>query len=416
MPIAGKEKELTTQTLQNEDAWEETRKKREEQLRQRQIEDDLDEKEQRNKNSRKIEKFRIKEEYRINKQRVKKRRWFSFFSVWFFMGISSIAVGVILDAFWNPQCGGIVEAVSHVIPGLFNSIGVALMIGAIFDFAKNSEHFVAAVADILSQVVLSKNFLTMLTDKNKEEALEMILRPSKKQIKQYPNINALFKKRVKEFSTMFDINFKTNLCLEVRAYKSIDKATGQERVYCETTATQTIYKIGEEFVRPEVHFEKDGSEVLSVVVLPPEGDAVPLKATIEEKNSGSIKCKVYTYDIPKELYRYDHLTIKRVMVEPGFGHWINFYWQSITPYEGVTFSLACEEGLTVKDYMIFDNRAAYHVACTPDNRRLEITASQWLDADTGFAITVSADPDEQIPHKTSKARGRFFYQGKSKKK
>ncbi len=138
--------------------------------------------------------------------------------------------------------------------------------------------------------------------------------------------------------------------------------------------------------------------MLSVVVLPPEGDAVPLKARIREKDSGGITCKVYIYEIPKELYRYDHLTIKRVMVEPGFGHWINFYWQSITPYEGVTFSLDCEEGLTVKDYMIFDNKAAYHVACSLDNRRLEITASQWLDTDTGFAITISdTDPSEQVP-------------------
>lgn len=372
--------------------WEQSREDCEERLRRQRIEWELQVQEQKDRNNQKIQWDRMKKEYRANKRRVKGRRWFSFFSVWFFMGLASIAVGVGIDAFWHPPEGTLAGAISHVLPGIFTTFGIALMMGAIFDFAKNSEHFIALVTDILTDVILSKTFLTTLTDKSKEDALSMILRPSNKQIEQYPNINALFKKRVKEFSTMFDINFKTNVTLEVKAYKRPDEKSGTQRLYCQTTLTQTIYQIRDEFEPMRVYFEKEGSKAESIIILPPEGTAVEVNPRVEHMDSCGIKYAVYIYEIPKKLYKYDHLVVKRVVEEPGFDHWINYYWQSVTPYEGVSFCLECENGLTIKDHMVFDNRGAYHVTRQADGRRIEITSSQWLNADTGFSVTISDTP------------------------
>lgn len=331
----------------------------------------------------KIRRKQTREMYRTEKRQFKQYRWFHFFSKWFFIGLVCIAAGVIVDAFWRPQENPLLEAVSRVVPGVLSTMGIALLMGSIFDFSKNSEHFMKFVTDLLSNIVVSKTFLTTMTDRSKEEALSLILRPTDKQIEQYPNINAFFKKRIKEFSTMFDINFKTNVNLEVKAYKKDGK------VYCETTMTQTIYKIGDKFQDVKVIFEKAGSETKNAVILPPVGKEVTPNISKEEFESGGIKYTSYIYNIPEELCKYDHLVVKRTMVEPGFDHWINYYWQSTTPYEGVIFSLDCEEGLTIKDHMIFDNKAAYHVVCSNNKRRLEITSSQWLDTDTGFVVTVS---------------------------
>lgn len=135
--------------------WEQSREDCEERLRRQRIEWELQVQEQKDRNNQKIQWDRMKKEYRANKRRVKGHRWFSFFSVWFFMGLASIAVGVGIDAFWHPQEGTLAGAISHVLPGIFTTFGIALMMGAIFDFAKNSEHFIALVTDILTDVELT---------------------------------------------------------------------------------------------------------------------------------------------------------------------------------------------------------------------------------------------------------------------
>lgn len=226
----------------------------------------------------------------------------------------------------------------------------------------------------------------------------LILTPSDKQLEQYSNINALFKKRINEISNMFDINFKTSVTLDIYAYRDqeSEQDPGKKVVWCKTVLTQTIYKIQDSFKPVEVIFEKKNSKSEGFCILPPTGESAVPEATISAVKQGGIECIKYTYSIPKELDQYDHLTIRRTMLEPGEDHWINYYWQSLTPYEGIVCTINCEEGLTIKDHMIFDNKAYYHVERSADARHMSITSSQWLDTDTGFVVTIS-DTKAQPP-------------------
>lgn len=314
----------------------------------------------------------------------KKRKWFNFFTKWFFLGLILILISITVSTCADPLKQPL-NVIATIFSELLSTIGIALMIGSIFDFSRNSEAFVAFISNILSDIVVSKTFLTTLSGKDKEKALSLILKPSDKQVEQYSNINALFSKRISELTTMFDTNFKTNVILNIHAYKSSDDG----RVYCQTVLTQTIYKIRDSFSPIEVHFEKSGSESCEVYVLPPTGKSILIEGNKQRVNNAGIDFDVYTYEIPKECEKYDHLTIKRTMIEPGYDHWINYYWQSLTPYEGVTCTIDCANGLTIKDYMIFDNKAYYHVVLAQNKERLEITSSQWLDMDTGFVVTIA---------------------------
>jgi len=141
------------------------------------------------------------------------------------------------------------------------------------------------------------------------------------------------------------------------------------------------------------------SKVLDVYALTPLGEASKLEGEQFHKKLGNVNYEMYQYDIPEEYQKYDHLTIKREWIEPGFSHWINYHWQSLTPYEGLTCFLRCDSGLKIQDRLIFDNRAYYHVRLSDDKTRLEITSSQWLEADTGFAVIISnsdIEPDLEI--------------------
>ncbi len=320
---------------------------------------------------------------------IKDTLWFHFFTKWFFLGIV-LVVGSICISFYSQSLPSegvneLTKTVLTVVSGIISTIGISLFVGCVFDFSKNSDAFVRFVSRILSDIVVSKTFLSSLSVKDKEQALKLILRPEASQIEQYANINEFFKKRIREAMTMFDANFKTNVTLNVEAHKDQNK----KQVYCETTLTYTIYKLNDKFVPLEIVFEKEESESTEVKVISPDGE-VELKE--EEKNEvivAGIKCSKCILTIPEKCEKYDHLTVKRTFKEPGNDHWINYIWQSLTPYEGVTCRVKCFDGLTIKDFMIFDNKSYYHVDKSDDGTKIDITSSQWLDPDTGFAFVIS---------------------------
>lgn len=338
----------------------------------------------------KIQAYKDKREYSRQINQNREHKWFSFFTKWFFIGLILIIISLTITLAFQPQTW--LEKIITVLSGVLSTVGIALLVGAIFDFSKNSEAFIRFISNILSDIIMSKTFLTTLSDKDKEKALMLILTPSNKQLEQYSNINAFFKKRIGEITNMFDINFKTNVILDINAYR--DDKDG--RIWCKTVLTQTIYKIQDNFKPVEVIFEKDGSISDDFYILPPIGESISIEGKKTPLSQGGIECIKIIYEIPKELERYDHLTIKRTMLEPGRDHWINYYWQSLTPYEGVTCTIDCEKDLTIKDYMIFDNKAYYHVALSNDRTRLSITSSQWLDMDTGFVVTISDTDNSTI--------------------
>lgn len=339
----------------------------------------------------------VKANYKIQKKKNKakekkvvrkNRNWFNFFTKWFFVGLILVIISIFISMYFDKI------AVSHwayeyrfvatVVSSILSTIGTALFIGCIFDFSKNSEAFIGFVSNILSDIVVSKNFLSTLSTNDKEQALRLILKPMDYQIDQYANINALFEKKIQESMTMFDTNFKSNVVLNVEA--RIENGT----VYCYTTVTYTIYRINKKFESLKVYFEKENSESSDVRIISPLGEkSIKKEETSSVKEMGGLAYDSYTFVIPDEYNKFDHLTIKRTTKEPGFDHWINYIWQTITPYEGLSCSIKCFDGLAVKNHMIFDNKAYYHIELSEDHTKLEITSSQWLDSDTGFSIVIS---------------------------
>lgn len=349
----------------------------------------------------KEERRQIKAEHKIikkeHKAQEKKKRltikekqyWFNFFTKWFFVGIILVLLSICISFFAEKiDTENVIyslKPVFTVVSGILSSVGIALFVGCVFDFSKNSEAFVGFVSNILSDIVVSKKFLSTLSAKDKEQALSLILKPMDSQVEQYANINDFFKKKIKESMTMFDANFKTNVILNIEAHRDESK----NMVYCETTLTYTIYKLDNKFEPLKVIFEKEDSSTSDLKIISPLGEKKVEKEEPSKQKAGGIDCNIYTFEIPEEFEKFDHLTVKRTMIEPGRDHWMNYYWQSITPYEGVTCRVRCFDGLKIKDFMIFDNKAYYHVDQSDDGVTLDITSSQWLDSDTGFAFTIA---------------------------
>lgn len=328
-------------------------------------------------------KDKINREYKDkhkSKCKNKSQNYFSlFFSKWSFFGIIVILISIIIDLVFD-EC-----VIKQIFVDLFETIGIALVVGAVFDFAKNSAEFTTFVANILSDIVVSKSFLKRLSESDKKEALSMVLQPSDKQIELYSNINEYFNEKVNSSMMMFNTNFKSHTVLDITAKKENGK------VVTKGTISYRIYRIQDRYEPIVVMFERYESEMLKRRIISPDGikDFTIVKENDERMPEAGIDYKRITYEIPEELHKYQYLTIESEICEPGYDHWTNFNWTSLTPYDGLVLNLHCEDNLEVKEHVLFDEKSKYYVDLSKNRKKLKVTSSCWLDRLTGISITIA---------------------------
>ena len=305
-------------------------------------------------------------------------RYYSFFGKYSLGGILLIMLSIIAEyKFKN-------SFLCELFVRLLSSIGIALLIGAIFDFSKNSQAFTDFVSGILKDIIINRSFFGDLELNSKKQALEMILSPSENQIEQYSEMNPYFQKKIKEAMDMFNTNFKSNLVLFVE----VKKENGY--VVALTELTYNIYKVENEYEPIRTSFEMEDSKVISTQILYPHGclnvEEKDVRSEDETVNSRKI---FYEYNIPKNLYEYHSLTVKKKVIEKGYDHWANVCWTTLTPCDGINYKLRCLDGLTIKQFQIFDDVELYDIEMSEDKSSVSVFSSSWLNKFTGFSIIVS---------------------------
>ncbi len=321
----------------------------------------------------------------------------NFFSKYFWIGTIIICSSCILNllvpfqanwlgerwlAFWN-YC-------AEVLIAVLQTVGIAFMLGAIFDFAKNSEGFLEFTSKILQSIMVEKTFLAKLEKSEKEEVLSRILQPTETQVVQYSRIDDYFKQKISEAMKMWDTNFKTNMVLTMEARR--DK---NGHVVTVGKVTHRMYKVKDRYEDIPLIFERSGSIVSGTRLLYPGGICEIQDGDPHPKRQAGMECMEYVFEVPKELYKYPYLTIEREVFEVGYDHWTNFHWTSLTPYDGLIFTLRCLDGLTIKEHIIFDKKSLYDVTISQDRTEMRIVSTDWLEANTGFSVTISDTPLER---------------------
>ena len=304
--------------------------------------------------------------------------FFKFFNKYSILGIIIILCSIIIEL----ELKNTIYV--EISVKLLSTIGIALMIGAIFDFSKNSQAFTNFVSSILKDIIINRSFFNDLDETSKKQSLEMILRPSEYQIEQYADLNDYFQKKINDSMGMFHTNFKTNLVLTADA----KKVNGRVVVY--TKLTYRIYKVENEYKPIITTFERDDSHIGSTKILYPGGyeevtedDVRDAGMTIDERPV------YYQFMIPERLYQYPYLTIRKDVIETGYDHWTNVNWISLTPSDGINYTLTCYDGINIKEYILFDDIDLYNVEINDDLNKISIVSSSWLDKSTGFTITIS---------------------------
>lgn len=305
-----------------------------------------------------------------------------FFGKFLSFGIILILFSSILEICFGEYFAG------HVISNCLSTIGVALLLGSIFDFSKNTDEFISFISNIIKRTMITKDFLESLTDEEKKKVLEMVVVPTNSQLEQYSSINNYYRKSIDSFIDLGNRPFKTNITINIIAKME------NNCVVCEGNVSYRRYKVGDKYEPIETSFQKSECQMINNYILLPDGTRFDLKENdIKDCDSDVLqkekKCKKYLTVIPDEFDKYPYITLCKQIKEVGYDHWTVFNWTSLTPCDGLNFELYCMDGLTIKEHKVFDNPKLYEVNLSEKKDRINIISNSWLNEYTGFALTIS---------------------------
>lgn len=226
-----------------------------------------------------------------------------------------------------------------------------------------------------------------MSEEEKKNSLELILRPTNLQTEQCSSIDLYYKKSIEKFMHLYDELFKTDLVINVRIVKQ------NGRIVAKGDLTHKIFKVNGKFRPIKTTFEHKDCCIDNSYIIFPDGSKAELSNVNEinndEKHSNIVDAKEYETEIPEEYQDNPFLTVCREFTEMGNDHWINFHWLSLTICDGIYFKMICEDKITIKDYLVFDNKMCYDINKKEDGSEIKIISTNWLDCYTGFTITAS---------------------------
>lgn len=318
-----------------------------------------------------------------------KRKQVSFFKLFFtkytVWGFVIILISIVMDLSISPDI-----FIVNIIKNVLSTLGVAILVGAIFDFSKNSEAFTIFVSNILRDIVVSKDFLNSMSEEEKKNSLELILKPTDLQIEQCSSIDLYYQKAINTFMNLYSKPFKTDLVINLNVLKENGK------VIAKGDLTHKIYKVNGKFEPIITTFEHDDCKIIESFIILPDGKKIKLEnESVKETSSkdeidenGEI-AKKYETQIPDKYCQYPFLTVCREFVETGNDHWINFHWISLTICDGIYFKMICDKNITIKDYLVFDDKMCYDIEMNNEKDTIKIISTNWLNSYSGFTITAS---------------------------
>lgn len=175
----------------------------------------------------------------------------------------------------------------------------------------------------------------------------------------------------------------------------VNKDSKSQKFVSKHTLSHRIYKINDEYQPVSMVLDKK-TEINKTVIKDDRGKTLK---SLHNNDYTPVGDNKFDFKIPKDYHEYPFLTIEREIKEYGHEHWISLYWQSLTPIDGITYTVTCKCGI-IKDYFIFDDDDLYDEPILDDERKhISIKSSQWLYPYTGICLIIAdkSDDDEFDP-------------------
>jgi len=311
-----------------------------------------------------------------------------FFTKWFHISIILVLIGIVIQP--SPSSIGSYLSFQALGAKLLESIGVAMFVANIFTYMLGTKQFVSYIRNKLIGIVVSKEFITKLDEKEQKQLLRMTLKPEEKLSKVYSGIEDYFEKYIDNSVNLFQGSYRGRLIVDAVASYNEEKRCVQ--VLWEIDYAQ--YKVAGNFDPIPIQFEDERSKHLETIIETDGG----LKKVINSDSLESMEdiidpCmkKGYLIKIPDEFQKCNHINVSRKFIEYGSDHWQVFSYKTLTATHKLIINLRCKGDLRIKDANTYGTQKNFSVEKSDKDKKIKISNNNWLSPGFGVTAIVAED-------------------------
>ncbi len=306
----------------------------------------------------------------------------SFFLNYIWLGVCLILVAVIIS-----QKNSKDSQFITVLVELLKTIGVSIMVAAVFSFAASTSEFMDKIRELLQEIIVNRKFLGNIAPESKKLALHALLHPSDAETNRYADIDDYYDLYVNRTLDISARNVRGNYQVNGTVFKDLTA----NKVAIHAIYSYRLFPSSAGFGSLDLAFYKE--DVLSrcdrITISTPEGDKKVIESPeMKEQKHGKNILKKYSYDLSEYNGKFQHIDIELIATEYGFDHWILHEFQALQPTDGFKYTLHCMDGLSVKKSLVFVFDANYYIE-EQDHGIFSISCNQWITEGAGVAVIIA---------------------------
>lgn len=340
-----------------------------------------------------------------NTSQTSRTLFWRFFSNYFWLGLVITLVAVVLDHSWSST-----DIIKSVIIDLLKTVGISVMIAAIFSFASGTNEFINNIRKLLEKIVLQRDFLGNIDSISKRTALESLLQPSDDEKKIYSKIHEYYTQFIDEALSIGEKSIREGYV--VNCFARYDPKL--RRIAVESTYSYSLYRTKDGFKRISLGFEEgeENSTFDKLCIRDSNGKSLLEESNIPLNNydTNGVKFRRVDKDVPQSANDETRLKIDQTVTEVGSDHWCLLTFNNLQPTNNFQLFLHCDVNVEIKKYSVFFVDAEYMVDLSTNRKKIHISTNQWINQGTGLAILLALPhtiPDDQLPNNTNNIAGQY---------
>jgi hypothetical protein len=309
-----------------------------------------------------------------------------FFLNYIWIGFSLILLSIITSLQYSGSNLFVLVSVE-----LLKTIGVAIMVAAVFTFAAGTSEFIERIRKLLQEIVVTRKFLGNIAPESKKLALHALLHPSDAEANRYADIDEYYDLYVDRTLDISQRNVRGNYQINGTVFK--DTTTG--KVAINALYSYRLFPSSAGFGSVDLAFYKEDklSRCEKLTIYTPEGVRKNIdKPEMKKEKYGKVILRKFSHDLSEYNDSVPHLDIELRVTEYGFDHWILHEFQALQPTDGFKYTLRCRDKLTVKKSLVFVFECNYHIE-EHDHKMFSITCNQWITEGAGVAVIIGPEDD-----------------------
>lgn len=315
----------------------------------------------------------------------------NFFKTYLFYGIIVILIGTLLQLYViKLNSNDWFQLIVSILASACLTAGVGLIIGYVMDMTKNSNEYISYIQERLQETVVSRKFIASLSENERLKIVESCLtnNSTHEMLTEYVKYKSLKISKLCEGHLRSDIDYITTASIK------------DGKIVLRTIMQYKIYKVNNSYQKIRHLFRSSTGKIISLKITNSKKEVYAFNETqlgtkpITQNQNENEVAYSNIVEIPPHLKGEKSLSIQSVIEEYGYDHWAYLEWMSLYPTEGISYKIICEDGLIIKEHMIFDDQRGLFTTHVEKNEQGQIyqytiSCDEWTDPYTGFSLIIA---------------------------